>query len=317
MPNGKGAKGKEPKVRGKITTWQRVMRYKMYYFMLIPAICFYILFAYIPIAGNAIAFQDYKIGRLFFDSPWVGLKWFYKIFETPWFWDSVKNTVIINVLSIFCVFPAPIILALLLNEIRIAWFKKTVQTMTYMPHFLTWPMVAAFAFIVLNPNTGIINQIFVALGMERYSFLTENGAIRSIMIISWMWKEIGWGSILYLAAITSIPMEQYESAKLDGANKWQQIIKITIPSMAFIITFQFIFKVSDLFGASFDMTKSLVNAATYTNGMNISLYIYEFGLTKGQFAYGTAVSLLQSVVAFILLIGANTLAKVLGQDGVF
>ena len=289
----------------------------MYYVLLIPMVIYFLVFAYYPTIGNTIAFQDYKLGRLFFDSPWVGLDWFKKVFAAPNFWSALRNTVILNLYSIVFVFPAPILLGILLNEVKNKFFKKTVQTLTYLPHFLTWPMVASFAFIILNPTSGIVNQIMMAMGLPTFSFLTENSSIRAVMIVSWMWKEVGWGSIVYLAAITSIPMEQYESAKLDGANKWQQITRITLPSMAFIITFQLIFKISSIFGASFDMTRSLVNASTYTKGMNISLYIYHVGLAQSNFSFGTAVGLIQSLVSFVLLIGANTLARVLGQDGVF
>lgn len=299
------------------SVWRRVLRYKYFYLMLLPGVIYFVVFSYLPMVGITLAFQDYKIGKGFFDSPWVGLKWFEKFLQTPNFMDALKNTLIINFYSIVAVFPAPIILAILLNEVRAQRFKKTVQTLTYLPHFLTWAMVGSFLFIILNPGSGIVNQVMIRLGFNSFSFLTENSAIRPIMIFSWIWKEIGWGSIIYLATISNVPLEQYESAKLEGANKWQQMTRITLPSMAFIISFQFVFKISDLFGNSFDMSKALLNASTYKNGLGIAMYIYDYALLKGQFSYGAAIGLAQSLMAFLLLIAANKLTKKMGQDGVF
>lgn len=291
--------------------------YKINYLLLIPGIVWIFLFSYYPMIGNVIAFQDYKLGRGFFGSPWVGLKWFRTFIQTPGFWDALRNTLILNVYSICTVFPASILFAILLNEVRSRRYKKGVQMITYMPHFLSWATVGSLLFIILNPYTGLVNQVMLFLGLDRYSFLTENAAVRTVMISSQIWKEIGWNSIIYLATLSSINPELYESASLDGANKWQQMRNITLPSMAFIISYNLVFKLSSMLGSSFEMSYTIVNAATYRNGSNLALFIYNFGLQKTQYSFGQAMELSQSVAAFILLLIANKAVKMTGNDGVF
>jgi len=303
--------------RGTSTDSQKirsVLKYKYYYLLLLPAIAYYITFSYVPMGGIVVAFQDYNVFKGVSGSEWVGFKWFIQIFSSGDFLTVLRNTVLISVYTLVLTFPAPIIFALMLNECKGLMFKKIIQTVSYLPHFISWSVVAGLIVTMLSPSSGIINQIIEQLGQEPVYFMAEPQYIRGIMVLSSLWKGLGWSSIIYLAALTGIPTEQYESAVLDGANKLQQTFYITLPGISNIIIMTLIFSVSGLFNVGFEQAYNLVIPATFETGQVISTYVYRLGVRNMQYSFTTAVGLAQSVVGMFLLIGANQAAKKFNPD---
>lgn len=288
---------------------RNLLKYKCYYLLLLPAILYYLVFNYVTIGGITVAFFDYNIFKGFSGSEWVGLKWFIQLFTLQDFAIVLKNTVIISFYNIAICFPAPIILALMLNDCRNTVFKRIIQTVTYLPHFLSWSIVAGLVVVMLSPSSGIVNQAIKLLGFEPVYFMVESRYIRGIMVLANLWKSIGWSTIIYLAALTNIPQEQYESAILDGATRFQQTIFVTLPGMSNIIIMTFIFAVSGLFSVGFEMAYNFITPPTYETGQVISTYIYNIGIRNLQYSFTTAVGMAQSLLALLLLAGANKIVK--------
>ena len=293
---------------------KKIHKYRYYYLLLIPAFVYYIVFSYIPMGGIVIGFQDYNVFKGIFGSEWVGLKWFAKLINSSDFFEVLRNTVLISIYMLLVTFPAPIIFALILNECKSLTFKKIVQTVSYLPHFISWAVVAGLIVTMLSPSYGVVNQIIKQLGLEPVYFMAEPRYIRGIMVLSSLWKGLGWSSIIYLAALTSISVEQYESAFLDGANKIQQTIYITLPGISNIIIMTLIFAISGLFNVGFEQAYNLVIPATFETGQVISTYVYRLGVRNMQYSFSTAVGLAQSVVGMLLLVGANIAAKKYNPD---
>ncbi|MDF2671195.1 MAG: sugar transporter permease, partial [Paenibacillus sp.] len=223
---------KQPSYRANSNSvWKYMWKYKALYILTIPGILYYIIFRYVPLGASFIAFKDYNIFKGIWGSPWVGLEHFERMFQHADFLRIFKNTIIIGGLDLLFAFPAPIILALLLNEVRLVVYKRIVQTVIYMPHFLSWVIISGIAVGILSPSTGFINHFLVWLGFEPIYFLAENSMIRSILVTSGIWKEVGWGTIIYLAALAGVNPDLYEAADIDGANRWKQTLSITIPSI--------------------------------------------------------------------------------------
>ncbi len=293
---------------------KEIYKYRYYYLLLAPAIVYYIIFSYVPMGGILVAFMDYNPFKGFSGSEWVGFKWFAQLFGSSDFYVVLRNTVLISLYTLIVNFPAPIIFALMLNECKGLRFKKIIQTVSYLPHFISWSVVAGLIVTMLSPSSGIVNQLIKLSGNEPIYFMAEPEYIRGIMVFSSLWKGLGWSSIIYLAALTGISPELYESAVLDGANKLQQTYYITIPGISNIIIMNLIFAVSGLFNVGFEQAYNLVIPATYETGQVISTYVYRLGVRNMQYSFSTAVGLAQSLVAMILLIGANQVAKKFNPD---
>jgi putative aldouronate transport system permease protein len=289
--------------------WKYMWKYRVLYFLTIPGILYYILFKYVPLGASFIAFKDYNIFKGVFGSPWVGLKHFERMFEHGDFLRILKNTFILGGLDILIAFPAPIVAALLLNELRLLVFKRVVQTVIYMPHFLSWVIIGGIAVGILSPSTGIVNQFIKWLGFEPIYFLAENSMIRSIFVTSGVWKEIGWGTIIYLAALTGINPDMYEASEIDGANRWQQTLAITIPAILPTVTILFLLKIGEFLDYGFERVWVLINPLTYENGEILDTYIYRAGLLQQEYSYTTAVGLFKSLVGLAMLYVANKLSK--------
>ncbi|NHN28523.1 ABC transporter permease [Paenibacillus agricola] len=289
--------------------WKYIWKYRVLYFLTIPGIVYYLLFKYVPLAASFIAFKDYNIFKGVFGSPWVGLKHFERMFEHADFLRILKNTFILGGLDILIAFPAPILAALLLNELRLVLFKRVVQTIIYMPHFLSWVIIGGIAVGILSPSTGIVNQFIKWLGFEPIYFLAENSMIRSIFVTTGVWKEVGWGTIIYLAALTGINPDMYEASEIDGANRWQQTLSITIPALLPTITILFLLKIGEFLDYGFERVWVLINPLTYENGEILDTYIYRAGLLQQEYSYTTAVGLFKSVVGLVMLYVANKLSK--------
>lgn len=284
------------------------------YMLLIPGFIFLLIFHYVPLYGIVLAFKDFNMfsGNSPFmsivSSPWVGLKVFKEVFSRPDFYMVFSNTLIISIYKLIFLFPLPIILAILLNEVNNRVYKKNVQTVIYLPHFLSWTIVSGIFFNLLG-TTGIANQFLKAVGIPEISFLMDPNIFRSVIIFTAGWKNMGWSSIVYLAAITSIDQEQYEAAKIDGANKFQQIKNITLPGMVPIIIMLLILQLGSLMDAGFEQIFVMYNPTVYDVSDIIGTYVYRMGLGKMNFSLGTAIGLFNSVISFTLIYSANSLCK--------
>lgn len=287
------------------------------YLLMAPGILYFIIYKYLPMWGVVIAFQDYSVFGGFSNSAWVGLEHFQRMFQAEEFYSIFKNTLLISLYKLFWGFPAPIIVALLLNELRNMMYKRTIQTIIYLPHFLSWVIVGGILINILQPSTGIINDLVELLGFERIHFLSDSSWFRTVLVTSDLWKGVGWGTILYLAALSGIDPEMYEAATVDGANKWQQTLHITIPSLVPTIVILFILSMGNILEVGFEQVFILLNPLVYSVGDVIETYVYRVGITQGQFSYTTAVGLFKSVIALVLVVLANSIAKRLGQNGIW
>lgn len=287
------------------------------YIMLIPGILNLIFFKYAPMYGLIVAFQNYKPKLGYLGSPFVGLKHFYAFFRDPFCWRVIRNTFVLGIYSIIFNFPAPIILALLLNELRYPKFKRVVQTISYMPHFLSVVIVVGLMMEIFNVDNGPINQLLQALGFSKVSFFTGPQYFRSLYIGSAMWQGIGFSSIIYLAAIAGINMEMYESAVLDGANRVQQIIHITLPSIAPTITILFIMNMGGIMGNDMQKILLMYNSRTYATADVVSTYVYRAGIEGSSFSYSTAVGFLMNIISLFFLAITNWVANHVGETSLF
>lgn len=292
--------------------WQQ----KYLQFMVLPGIIWMIVFNYIPMGGIIIAFKKFKITRPIAEAPWVGLKYFQEFFEDTNFADVMTNTLGISMLKLIIGFPLPIIFALLLNEIRGVRFKRVAQTISYLPHFLSWVVLGGILVSWLSKE-GIINDFLVATRIlsKPVSFLGDPKYFWGLSLISDSWKELGWSAIIYLAAISGIDQQLYEAATVDGASKFQKIRFITIPSIKGTIAIMLILQVSSLLNANFDQIMILKNQINVSRSQVIDTYVYQVGMTMGKYSYATAVNLFKSVIAMILLLMSNkTCKKLLGRS---
>lgn len=287
------------------------------YIMLFFPILYYVIFHYIPMGGLLMAFQDYKIKTGLFGSEWVGLEVFRKIFASAKFWEVLGNTFKLNVLGFIIGLPAPIILALFLNEIGSGLFKKTVQTILYLPHFLSWVMIGGMAVLFLATHEGMINVVLASMGLEKIPFLTDPDTWVWTYIGVGIWQSVGWGSIIYLSAITGIDQEQYEAARIDGCNRFKMMYMITIPNILPTIVIMIILGIGGMASISLDKPMMLGNAMVRSASEVISTYAYTMGLGQGDFSRATAIGLFQGMINFILMIGANKMSNKLSGESLW
>lgn len=284
--------------------------------MVLPILILLILFCYKPMYGILIAFKRYRPSLGIMESKWVGLKYFRQFFRDPYCWRLFRNTLSISFLNLLFGFPAPIIFALLLNEVRVKKFKKTVQTISYMPHFISMVVVCGMI-TSFCASDGLFNNIIELFGGERSNLLMNKNLFYPIYIISDIWKNLGWDSIIYLAALSGIDQEQYEAAKIDGANRLQQMFHITLPGIMPTVSMLLVLRIGSLLSVGYEKIILLYQPTTYEVADVISSYVYRRGLQSGEFSYGTAVGLFNSIVNIILLLTANKVSKKMGQSGLF
>lgn len=287
----------------------RLKANRIRFLMFLPGFLFILIFSYAPMYGLILAFKDFNIGKGIWNSPWVGLKNFETFFSSPSALTAFANTLKISLLKLLFNFPAPILLALMLNEMRPGPVKKAAQTISYLPHFISWIIVAGILNSLLSPSTGTVNYIIKALGGQPVLFLTDTKWFRSILIISGIWKEIGWGSVIYLAALCSVPAEQYESAKIDGANRMQRLLYITLPSMKSIVSIMLLMQAGNIMNAGFDQVFNLYSTSVYEVGDIIDTYVYRLGIGQMMYSFNTAVGLFKSVINFVLVLAVNLVTK--------
>ena len=301
------------------STWNRIKRQRVLYLFILPALVLIFLFDYLPMYGVIIAFKNFNPLLGIWGSRWAGLTNFNRLVGNIFFWRIFRNTLIINLLHILIGFPAPIVLALLLNEIRIDPVKRGVQTITYLPHFLSWVIAGGFVAQVLSPNGGIITMVSQWLtGEKSDTFLMIDPAwFRWILVFSNVWKSMGWDSIIYIAAISGINPELYEAAVIDGASRLRKMMSITLPSISQAITILFLLRIGQAMKSNFDQIFVLYSPSVYSTGDVISTYVYREGLGAGEFSYSTAVGLFESLVGFALLITANTVVRRIRGSGLW
>jgi len=286
-----------------------LIKYHMFYIMMMPGLIFLLIFKYLPMYGLIISFQDFNIFSGVNGSPWVGFAQFQRLFQSHEFYQVFRNTLLINVYKIVFFFPIPILLAIMLNEVRITVFKRSVQTIIYLPHFISWVVVSGMMITILSPNNGLVNIIIKIFGGESISFLMNKNYFRSILVLSSIWKEAGWSAIVFLAAITGIDMELYDSAKVDGAGRIKQIIHITLPGLLSTIVLMLIMRLGRLLVGGVDQVLMLYNPVVYEVGDIIQTFVYRMGLGKSEYSFTTAVGLFDSVIGFILIISGNKVSK--------
>ena len=286
--------------------------------MMLPGLIYFLLFHYVPMLGTGIAFREFSFKNPFFGGEFVGLKYFRKLFSSHNFSVVLRNTIIISFGRLVFEFPLAVALALLFNEVRGKRPKRFLQTVYSFPHFLSW-VVAAGIITNLLSDSGVVNQLVVALGGDKVSFLTQPGLFRPLLHITNNWKEIGWGTIVYLATITSIDSQQYEAAIVDGANRWHQIRYITLPSLVPIICTMLLLQVANVMSAGFDQIFNMYNSTVYSTGDIIDTYIYRMTFVIGEsFSSSIALGLFKSVINLVLLTTANWLVKRFDKDaGIF
>ncbi|MDR6550178.1 ABC transporter permease subunit [Paenibacillus qinlingensis] len=294
-----------------------LLKYWDLYLMVLPALVFLLVFKYGPMYGVLIAFKDYNIIQGVFASKWVGLQYFRELFMFDEFPQVVRNTLIISLMKLGIGFPAPILLALLLNELRLDKFKRWVQTFTYLPHFISWVVIGGIAVDVLSPSSGIVNKAIQALGGEPIFFLSSEGLFRWILVYSDVWKEAGWGAIIYLAALLGINDELFQAATVDGAGRLRQIWHISLPSIRSTIIILLLLRIGHLLDAGFEQVLVMYNPTVYEVGDIIDTYVFRVGLGTMQFGLSTAAGLFKSVIGCILLVIANTLARRMGEEGIY
>jgi len=292
----------------------------MLYLMLALPISFFIIFRYIPMTNIVIAFKNYNIfqGVWSKGSPWVGFKWFQTAFASRDFWNALRNTLWLNFLDLLLGFPAPIILALLLNEVVFKSFKKFTQTVIYLPHFLSWIIVSGIASRLLAPTTGVVNIFLVEnFGIGPIDFLMDKGKWIVTYILFGVWKEMGWGTIIYLAAITGINSELYEAAEVDGAGRWRKLWHITLPGIRPTIIVLLIMNIGRILGIELDRPYTMMNNIVIEVADVLSTLVYRVGIKSFQYSLTAAIGLFQSVICVIFLVAANTLAKKFGERGIW
>ncbi len=304
------------KMEGASRTLARAWNYKWIYLMLLPVIVYFAVFRYAPMYGVTIAFKDYNIFKGVFESPWVGLEVFKKIFANKNFWSAIKNTFVLNFATLGVSFPLTIIVSLILNELGNAKFKKITQSIFYLPHFVSWVVVAGIASNLFALQDGAINMLLQRIGLEKVPFLSSNGWWIFTYVVCHVWKEIGWGTIIYLAALTGVDESLYEAAYLDGATKFQRLIYITLPSIKSVIVTMLILSLSKMMSIGLDAPLLLGNSKVMGVSEVISTYTYRIGIQKALYSESTAIGLFQSVVNIIILFAADRFAKLIGEEGI-
>lgn len=299
---------------GKLLT--RMKREKYIYLLLLPGVLYFIIYRYVPMAGLVIAFKDYNPFTGFWDSDWVGFKHFARMFESGEVIQVLVNTIQISLLQIFVAFPVSIILALMLNELRHAALKRFIQSMIYLPHFLSWVVVVGI-FVVFLRGEGLINSILSNFGIEAIPFLTDPAYFKPIIILQVIWKEAGWGTIIFLAALAGVNPSLYEAAVIDGANRWRQLWHVTLPAIRSVIIILFILRLGSVMDTGFEQIFLMLNPFNMDSGNVLDTYVYFKGIQQGNIGFATAVGMFKGLVGLVLVLGANRLAKRFGEDGLY
>ncbi|NOU66962.1 ABC transporter permease subunit [Paenibacillus sp. LMG 31461] len=287
------------------------------YLMILPGLLFFLLFRYIPMGGLVLAFKDYDPLSGFASSPWVGFDNFRKLFVDPDFWIILRNTFVLSGINLIFFFPVPIIMALILNEARLPWVKKIVQTTIYIPHFVSWVVVAGITIVLFATQDGGINKLLVQNGLPRFELLTDPSYFRGLFLFQNIWKEMGWSTIIFLASLASVDPGLYEAAYVDGAGRWRQMWHITLPSLRSIAVILFILRLGQVMDVGFEQILLLQNSLNLQVSDVFDTFVFRKGVQQGEFSFTTAVGLFKSVVGLILVLSFNWIARKFGEEGVY
>ncbi|QNK60978.1 sugar ABC transporter permease [Paenibacillus sp. PAMC21692] len=293
------------------------MRYRWMYLMALPGFLFFLIMKYLPMWGILLAFQDYNPFKGFWESEWVGFENFKTFFTYGDFWPLLRNTLTISILNLIFFFPAPIVLALMLNEVRAEAFKRITQTIIYLPHFLSWVIVVSFTFLFFSFDIGFLNKALNFIGFAEISILSEPRYFYGLLVGQNVWKEVGWGTIIFLAAIAGVDQQLYEAATVDGAGRLRKIWHVTLPAIRSTIVILMILKLGDMLDVGFEQILLMLNPMVQNVGEVFDTYVYQQGILSGNFSYSIAVGLFKSVAGLILVVGGNYLAKKAGEDGLY
>lgn len=294
-----------------------IKREKWLYLMMLPGIAYYLIFKYGPMFGLVMVFQNYMPYLGFLKSPWVGFANFQRFFSEPIFSMLLRNTLVLALMNVLLYFPVPILFALLLNEVKNVRFKRLTQTFLYVPHFLSWVVIAAVSYTLFTVDNGVINDILTSIGRDKVPFLTTDTFFRPMILLQIIWKEAGWGTIIFLAVLTTIDPEQYNAAYIDGANRFQCLLHITLPSIKTTIVTLFIIRLGNFLDTGFEQLLLMNNSLTRSVGEVFDTYVYSLLITGGQFSYTAAVGFFKSFASLLLVITANQIAKRLGEEGIY
>ncbi|MFS0726647.1 ABC transporter permease [Paenibacillus sp. 1P07SE] len=298
--------------------WRKQLRRGIpMYIMILPGLLFFVIFKYVPMFGIIVAFKEYNPFAGFWGSEWVGLDHFVRLFSEVRFVTLLRNTLILSLLDILFYFPAPILLALMLNEVRLRWYKSAIQTIAYAPHFISWVVIVGITITLFSAQDGSVNIMLDRLGFDRIELMTDPAYFRPLWVIHNIWNGTGWGAIIFLAAMASIDPTLYESARVDGAGRFKQIWHITLPGIMNVVIILFILRLGNFMDIGFEHIYLLQNSLNMNVSDVFDTYVYRTGLLRGEFSYSTAVGLFKSLIGIVLVLGANRLAKKLGQEGVF
>ncbi|MFC4102690.1 ABC transporter permease [Paenibacillus xanthanilyticus] len=297
--------------------WHALRRDKYLYLLGLPGLLCLILFKYFPMWGVLIAFQNYSPFLGFWKSEWVGFEHFQFFFSNPDFFTLLRNTIAINLLSLVFFFPAPIILSLMLNEVRNERFKRTIQSIVYLPHFLSWVIIAGLTFTLFATGEGLVNKLLIGMGFERVEWLTTPEYFWGFLTGQSIWKEAGWGTVIFLAAMANVDPQLYEAARMDGANRLQQMRAITIPAIQNVIVILLILKLGHIMDVGFEQVFLLQNSVVSDVADVFDTYIYRVGVNQSQFSYTTAVGLFKAAVGLLLVVISNKLVKKAGGEGFY
>ena len=292
-------------------------KHRALYLMILPGVLYFLVFKYVPMGGLVIAFQNYQPFLGFTGSEWVGFEHFVRLFTEDTFLVLLRNTLVISGLLLLFAFPVPIVLALLLNEVRTTFLKKSVQTIVYLPHFMSWVIIVSIFYVMLTIDGGSINNVIVSMGLEPVPFLTDPDWLRPLYVFQEIWRGAGWGTIVYLAAITAVDEQLYEASELDGAGRLRQTWHITLPAIRPTIIVMLILNIGDIMELGFEHMFLVMNSLNREVADIFDTYVYTTGIVNGQFSYATAVGLFKGLVGLLLVVAANKLAKRLGEEGVY
>jgi len=292
-------------------------RDKYLYLLALPGILYFIIFKYVPVGGLVIAFQNYSPYFGIMESEWVGLEHFQRFFSNDDFMMLLRNTMMISLLNLVFFFPLPIVLSLMLNELRSAAYKKFVQTVIYIPHFLSWVLIAGLTYLMLSQSEGLVNKLLHEFGGQRIGFLTDPDMFWGLLTAQVVWKEVGWGTIIFLAAIAGVDPQLYEAAVVDGAGRFRKMWHITLPAIRNVIVILFILRLGSVMDVGFEQVYLMMNGAVSGVADVFDTYVYRNGIQQGEFSYSTAIGLFKSIVGIVLVVGANKLAKRFGEEGVY
>ncbi|RAP73771.1 ABC transporter permease [Paenibacillus montanisoli] len=290
-------------------TWSKVWSFRHIYLFMLPAFIWYLVFCYYPMYGILIAFKDFKYNLGILGSPWEGLRYFEQFLSDSSFYSVLYNTLSISAIKLVFGFPAPLILALMLNGVMHGRIKRIFQTISYLPHFVSWVVVVTLMQKILSPNVGLINDIRDHMGLDPIFFMGKPELFYPLVVISDIWKGVGWGSIIYLAALTNIDPHLYEAAEMDGAGRWSKLFKITLPCLTPTIGILLIFSLSGVLNAGFDQIWLMQTPATLGVSEILDTYVLKTGIQQGQFAYSTAIGLFKSAISLLLIVLVNKVSK--------